>query len=240
MKACDGIEYTQHISSNCLGSVDDIPSKLRLYDDGEISIYYAPFDSVNESGKVAIIGLTPGFSQVCESYENYTSAISNGISHDQAMKVAKGAASFAGTMRKNLISMLDGIGLPDAIGVNSCEQLFSSRPELLHATSALRYPVFRNGRNYSGNPLPIKHTELRSMVEDILEPELSTVANAVVIPLGKAVTSSLEYLVSKNKLDPSRCLIGFPHPSGANGHRKKQYMQNKDDLSDQVSRLWAA
>lgn len=41
---------------------------------------------------------------------------------------------------------------------------------------------------------------------------------SLVIPLGKAVSEALaELLVNHGKLDPSRCLLGFPHPSGQTG-----------------------
>lgn len=33
-------------------------------------------------------------------------------------------------------------------------------------------------------------------------------------------------------------LFGFPHPSGANGHRKKQFQQNKDSFISAINQ-WA-
>ena len=232
-------ELGQHISSGPIDGVDDIDPRLQLFNDGEFTIYYAPFEPVNNQAKVVIIGITPGFTQTRESYTKYGNAIRLGMSHDEAARVAKGAASFAGSMRTNLISMLDEIGVPKPLGLHTSEQLFSSHASLLHATSALRYPVFKNGANYAGTPLPTKHPALRKMLETLLAPELSSLNDAIYVPLGKAATTALDHLAGLGQLDKSRCLFGFPHPSGANGHRKKQFEKNKADLSNQVKSVLA-
>jgi hypothetical protein len=229
-------EMARYIPSGPISGVADIDSRLRLFDDGEFSVYYAPFEPTNDRAKIVIIGITPGFTQARESYAKYSEAVRRGMTHDEAARVAKGAASFAGSMRTNLVSMLDEIGVPEALGLRSSEQLFSSHANLLHATSALRYPVFKNGANYAGNPSPTKHPALLKMIETVLGPELSSIHEAIYIPLGKAATIAIDHLAGSGRLDRSRSLIGFPHPSGANGHRKKQFEKNRDDLSDQVKR----
>ena len=42
----------------------DVPtllaSELGLYDDGEIAMFYAPFDYVETTARLAIVGVTPG------------------------------------------------------------------------------------------------------------------------------------------------------------------------------------
>ena len=233
-------ELAQHIPDVPICGVDEIDSQLKLFDDGEFTVYYAPFEPINDQAKVVVIGITPGFTQTRESYKKYRSAVRLGMQHDEAARVAKGAASFAGAMRTNLISMLDGIGVPEALGLQTSAQLFSTHASLMHATSALRYPVFKNGENYSGIPLPTKHPALREMVELMLGPELNTIQDAIYVPLGKAVTTALDHLADLGRLDRSRCLLGFPHPSGANGHRAKQFEKNRVDLSNQVKRALAS
>jgi hypothetical protein len=37
---------------------------FRLYSDRRIELFYAPFDFVNTSAKVALVGITPGFHQM--------------------------------------------------------------------------------------------------------------------------------------------------------------------------------
>ena len=136
-------DVAKYISDKPIQNAEDINPNLRIYDDGELSIYYAPFDSINSEARVVIVGLTPGLSQARVSYQKYREAIKPGKSHSEDARLAKGTASFAGSMRTNLISMLDGIGLHETLGMRSSEQLFGSHAHLLHATSALRYPVFK-------------------------------------------------------------------------------------------------
>jgi len=46
----------------------------------------------------------------------------------------------------DLIELLNAIGLPKLLGIQSAAQLFSDRTDLMHYTSVLRYPVTRNMR----------------------------------------------------------------------------------------------
>jgi hypothetical protein len=42
-------------------------------------------------------------------------------------------------------------------------------------------------------------------------------------------------LVADGQLDEVRCLFGFPHPSGGNGHRVAQFGRNRVMLQTQVA-----
>ena len=52
-------------------------------------------------------------------------------------------------MRKSLIEMLDGVGLPTAFDIPSTGLLFSVKRQYLHSTSVLCYPVFVDAENYT-------------------------------------------------------------------------------------------
>jgi hypothetical protein len=72
-----------------------------------------------------------------------------------------------------------------------------------------------------------------------LEQELGILSQALIIPLGKTVEEMLQLLVSEDKLDDHRCLWGFPHPSGANGHRFKQFASQRDNMTKTLQdHLW--
>ncbi|MCD8508765.1 MAG: hypothetical protein LRY73_01930 [Bacillus sp. (in: Bacteria)] len=149
---------------------------------------------------------------------------------------AKNHASFGGSvMRKNLIDMLDGIGLPTFLQIDSSEQLFHEKSDLLHTTSVLRYPVFVDGENYSGStPKMLGHDLFLKMIDELLVPELNSLKNAVIVPTGKAVSDVLKYLVDEGKVENETILFNFPHPSGANGHRKSIYAANKELFKQQL------
>lgn len=206
-----------------------------IQENGDLSIYYVPYDYVNEQAKVMIIGITPGFTQMQVAIRSARVDLIEGVPSRQIDKNAKKLASFAGSMRKNLIEMLNDIGLQSAIGIDNCEALFEERRDLLHTTSVIRYPVFQNGKNYTGhNPAILKSETLYHYAESIFLPELTAVKDALVIPLGKSVSEVMQAFVSKGWVNEERCLFDMPHPSGANGHRRKQFEQSKTKLKQQI------
>lgn len=148
--------------------------------------------------------------------------------------MAKRTAAFAGPMRTNLVSMLNEIGLGEALSLESCDELFQPDCELLHTTSAIMYPLFKDRRNYSGTPSIIRTPFLRRFVETVLASSLRLVPDGLVIPLGVAVSKGVQVLIDRRDLDAHRCLIGLPHPSGANGHRVRQFEERRDDLTRNV------
>ncbi|WP_339208047.1 uracil-DNA glycosylase family protein [Paenibacillus sp. FSL K6-3182] len=209
--------------------------QLLLHEEQDMSIYYVPYEYVNTSAKVMIIGITPGFTQMEVAIRSAREDLVNGVSYDLIDQRAKKLASFAGSMRKNLIDMLDQIGLPAALGIKSSELLFYELRDLLHTTSAIRYPVFIKGKNYTGHsPVILKSKTLYHYAESIFLPELLAVNDALVIPLGKSVSDVVKHFADKGWIDKERCLFEMPHPSGANGHRKSQFEQNKAQMQQQV------
>lgn len=65
-------------------------------------------------------------------------------------------------------------------------------------TSALRYPVYVNGKNYSGSPSILRHSLLLKMVDDHLASELSPFgAAAWYLPLGRESSLGLRYLAEQ-------------------------------------------
>ncbi|MBP1970162.1 hypothetical protein J2Z83_002280 [Virgibacillus natechei] len=60
---------------------------------------------------------------------------------------------------------------------------------------------------------------------------------ALVIPLGKVVEQLIFKLAEERKLPNHTYLTGFPHPSGANVHRVKQFQQQKQQLREKV-KVW--
>ncbi len=214
---------------------DLLVSEFRLHHDSQLDVYYAPFDYVNETAKVLLLGITPGWTQMEIAYRNARQDLLDGLATLEVCQRSKKQASFAGSMRKNLIAMLDGLGLPLLLDIPSSESLFSEHRMLLHTSSAIRYPVFVHGRNYTGHSPRILDTPtLRGFVDNVLAEELRQAPQAVIIPLGKSVAAVLEYLADKGNIERGRCLLGFPHPSGANGHRIHEFEEHRSRLAKQL------
>lgn len=198
---------------------------------GNIEIYYAPFDYINTKAKIVIVGITPGWNQMEKAFSSFKRALIEGKSLNECMHFAKMQASFARTMRKNLIKMLDEIHLNEIFYILTCQTLFFENNNLLHSTSILRYPVFVKGKNYNGhNPEMYSENLLREYILKIFIEEINTLEHSLIIPLGKAVSNMIEELSNEHLIGTNYCLFGFPHPSGANGHRKKQFEEYKESF----------
>lgn len=205
--------------------------------DKNLEIYYAPFDYINLNASVIIVGITPGWTQMEQSFRTLIRALHENKGYQEALKKVKSESSFAGSMRVNLINMLDELNLDSKLGLNSTSELFDENNTLLHSTSAIRYPVFKNGTNYTGSsPSPIKNKTLWEFVVNYLVPELNSFSNKLIIPLGKKIDEIFVELQSKKLILNNNCILhGFPHPSGGNGHRKKQFEANKNLMSEVIS-----
>ncbi|MCM3166230.1 hypothetical protein [Peribacillus frigoritolerans] len=126
----------------------------------KLEIYYAPFEYINERAKVVIVGITPGLHQMKKSYSTVINARGHLHGDEEILHEVKKNSSFEGTMRKNLVKMLDELGLHTYLNISSTLDLFDEASHLVHTTSVLTYPVFYNGKNYSGTTPNILKTEL--------------------------------------------------------------------------------
>ncbi|MGC1185671.1 MAG: hypothetical protein WBA31_11075 [Candidatus Dormiibacterota bacterium] len=114
--------------------------------------------------------------------------------------------------------------------------MFDTQRDLVQTTSLIRYPVFvgEDGRNYRGSrPRPMESSLLSSIIESVFVPLLAELPDALVVPMGVAVSGALREL----GVDPVRCLYGFPHPSGANGHGPRQFEQERAQMQVVVAGL---
>jgi hypothetical protein len=199
-----------------------------------LSVYYAPLDCVNRKARVVIVGITPGWQQMRLAFEAAHAALARGASSDTALKVAKEHAAFAGSMRTNLCKWLDDLRLPECLGVPNTAALFSTRAALVHSTSAVRYPVFRDGKNYTGGRPPLARTPfLLDFAQEYFVPELLAIGDPIIVPLGVAVEKTLREL----DIGASRCLYGFPHPSGGYPGGPRKFAEARRRLRAQVATL---
>ncbi|THF82211.1 hypothetical protein [Cohnella fermenti] len=129
----------------------------------------------------------------------------------------------------------------DGLGEGSAEGMMvgsADGPHLMHSTSALRFPVFARGRNYGGSrPGLLASPFLREAALGSLRDELGMLEAALVIPLGRTVEQALRILAEEGSVDDARCLWGFPHPSGANGHRRKQFDAQRDRMERKLASI---
>jgi hypothetical protein len=213
------------------------PPGWTLYRDGTREIVYAPFDWTNKAARVALVGITPGRHQAWAASIEAATALRDGSSTDEALRRANSVASFSGPMRRNLVTMLDQIGLAEPLGIATTDDLFGSAHSLATHMSALAFPVFVHGRNYTGSQIT-RDPVFLALIRQVLAAQLLQAAQALVVPLGNAAADAVGLLVAEGVVDPGRCLLGCPHPSGANGHRLAQFQARRLGLATTVSRCF--
>ena len=127
------------------------------YSADRMKMYYAPHNEIiNLNAKIFIVGITSGWTQLSIAYETAHKVLLANLNSEE-IKTNFKKSRFAGSMRKNLIEMLDELELNKKIHLKSCKELFNSHDELLHTTSVIPYPVFINDKNYTGsNPKNIR------------------------------------------------------------------------------------
>ena len=231
--------YAPHIAAlparSPLLPADLLIPTFRLERRPPIEIYYIPFEHMNAAAKLMLVGITPGWTQMELAYRVARDDLRRGVPYDAILRHVAATASFAGPLRANLVTMLDGIGVPEALRIPSSSALFAERSDLLHATSVLAFPVFVNDRNYTGSSPHITTCEVfRRYIFDRFRTEVAGVRDALIVPLGDRVRDAVQLLVTQGSVAAERCLFGFPHPSSANGHRQVRYRQHWEQLRAQV------
>jgi hypothetical protein len=208
-----------------------------LQQENILTVYYSPIgEYINTEAKVVIVGITPGFEQMRIAFEEATDALHHGASLEETARLVKYTAIFAGTMRRNLVQMLDALELPALLGIETTASLFHQHQELLHPTSLLKQPVFYREKNYSGQQPKISRSPLlRHYAEEHFVAEINQLRKpTLLIPIGRVVEAQVRSLIHDGRIEQHQLLSGFPHPSGANGHRKKHFEENQPYLMKQL------
>ena len=225
------IPILQTFPSTALKREAESLDKLKLASDEyrgkRLDVGYAPFDHINHKAKVVIVGITPGRQQMTNALVECHRQLSLGASTARALEAAKVHASFSGPMRSNLVAMLDYIGVADLLGVPSSAELWGKHTELAHFTSALRYPVFVDGANYSGAPSMLRTPFLQEQLQTWFGEEMRRLPDALFVPLGPKVGEAIADVASRLGIPDEQILTGLPHPSGASGERIAYFLGRK-------------
>jgi hypothetical protein len=222
-----------------LEKADLLDEELLMAVEGPYRVYFAPIGAIPDpSARIVFVGLTPGLTQVelCAALHHNTDAvIRNNPEAFSRLLISK--VSFGGSMRTNLCTMLDELGVPEMLNAQSSKDLFESADVQIAATSALMYPVFigKENKNFGGTVDLAARGLFREMIASLLAPRLAAAPRALIVPLGNSAGSGVKYLVDRGEVSIDRVLLGLPHPSGQNGHRKKHFTERKDELKRRLN-----
>lgn len=208
----------------------------RIVNGKKLEVAYAPFDHVNEMARIVVVGITPGRQQMAGALMEARCQLQAGKSERQAIKSAKIVASFSGPMRSNLVAMLDAVGVNRFLRISSSGSLWHADAQQMHCTSALRYPVFVDGRNFSGSPSMTATPLLRTQLLNWFAEEMARLPHALFVPLGPKAAEAVQDAARAAGVGADRVLSGLPHPSGANAERIAFFLGRKarERLSDRV------
>lgn len=220
-------QFDQRVCS-ITDQLTDYRTTLEINRQGPLSTVYAPFDFINVSAKICIVGITPGHQQAVNALRAYRDQRRAGKSIEVSLQQAKRCASFSGPMRANLVKVLDHVRLNENLKIESCGELFDDSCTRAHFTSVLRYPVFRDNANYSGSPNPVTTSFLSTMYLTYLTQEVAAIQNSFWVPLGTAATHVFADLIKRGLVRREKVLSGIPHPSGANAERISIFLGTKD------------
>lgn len=207
--------------------------KLRIEQQGDLDVIYTPFEYVNTQARIVVVGITPGRTQVENAVRELRQQLDRGAPLAEALIAAKRVGAFSGPMRKNLVGLLDHVGVNRWLGISSCDDLFGKSAHLMQSTSVLRNAVFFRGDNYNGTPSMTRHTLLLKHLEAGFAQDAKLLPKALFVPLGDKVAEALGYLADRGVIDRARILSGLPHPSGANAERIAYFVgaKNRETLS---------
>lgn len=216
---------------------DLIAPQFRLFVEGKLAGYYAPFHNSAPRAQVAIVGLTPGFTQMEGAFRACKAGLRKGLRGAKLFDHIDRAGSFSGPMRPVLIDRLNGIGIGDRIGATGAAELFHA-PGLAHFTSAVSAPIFKGDSNYAGSV--VRPPKLREWVLQVLADELAALSpETIIVPLGVEAGHAVELVANGGRIDRRRCLIGMPHPSTGPGHadRVLTYNARRSAMAEQLASL---
>lgn len=207
-----------------------IPDGFLLARSGAVSARYTPFDYVNRTARVVLVGITPGFVQWKNAVRAARAGMAAGLPDEDVLRAAKYTGAFSGAIRPNLVALLDHVGLQRWLGIASCATLFGADACLMHVTGVLRHAIFVGEKNYSGaTPNMLTHPLLQDQLLTYFAEDAAALKEAAWVPFGPKVGLALDWLAARGVLDGSRILHGLPHPSGLNAERIAYFLGRKEN-----------
>ena len=171
-------------------------------------------DYVNTNARIIVVGKTPGSNQMATRIDNLSP------------KEVKKTRAFAGTIRTNLVKMLDYIGINRFLGIESCITLWVIDYEkYADFTSILKNCVkdTKKTKNPFISSIPRnmeKYPEIESEYKEGFAADCSKYINAKLwIALGSDVEQILQALQKAGVISSESIILTIPHPSGANAGR---------------------
>jgi hypothetical protein len=197
--------------------------------EGRYELQYVPFEHVNRSARLAIVGITPGTTQIALSYDALCNAFATGLDRDQALASAKAAGAFGGSMRGRLNQMIHKFRVHETVGVQTAEDIWEPNERILHSTSVVPHAAFKNGRMFNGSFAEVLRTPLlrASFEMDLLSTLPLLPSDTRFVAVGRTPWEALTWCIENGHLRRDQVLGAFPHPSGNAGSQVDYFTGKK-------------
>lgn len=218
-------EYRDIILRSGSAAIDS--DEIVIGTEGKFSLRYIPFEHVARQAKIVIVGITPGTTQLKEAYDAFRSKAMAGRSDDEARAAAKQKGAFAGSMRTNLVRMLEHFGIHRRLGITSAVDLWGSAAALLHSTSVVPHAAFEKGKMFNGSFGVIMASTLlrKSFEKDFILSLKLLPDDAHFIGLGPTPLDALSHCADIGVIERERILGMLPHPSGSSGSQVPYFLK---------------
>ena len=220
-----------------------LADKLQMASDGALRMVYTPFEYVNPKAKVALVGITPGNTQLVNAVVEARRCLKAGQSDEAALVAAKKTGAFSGGMRDKLVEMLNCIGMHRYLGIADCAELFTDKNHLVQTCSAIKNATYAlNKKNGKWDPYngvkggKITKPQLMQWVFETFGEEVKEYPEDILfLPMGPVPEDALKMLVKAGVIKAEQVLEAIPHPSGANNERIAFFLGQKTSGSNQCS-----
>ena len=216
-------------------AVCTVPTVLER--DEKYTLYYTPFEKVNDQAQLVLVGITPGRNQLSYAYTMAGRLIREGCPDDEVLQRVKEATTFSGsTLKYNLYHVIKTYRINQLIGVPDPAYLWREAAHLLHATSVVPHAAFSGEKNFAGGFTLVRKSPVlwRSFMRDFVSSLSSLPSNARFLALGPNPQEALEWCVENEHLAPEQILGSVPHPSPAGGSRTRVFVGDKriDEIAE--------
>jgi hypothetical protein len=197
-------------------------------EDGKYQLFYTPFERVNAKARLVIVGITPGGTQLENSYDALRSAALRRLPAEEMLALVAAGGTFSGkSMRPGLVRMLDAKGVSRLMGVEDANLLWGSHSHLLHGTSVVPHAAFdRKGKKFNGSfDKILGSVAMRESFELDFVPSLAELSeDALFIGLGVTPREALNWCVANGHLRAEQILGTMAHPSTEGGSQLDVYL----------------
>jgi hypothetical protein len=183
------------------------------------ALYYAPFEYINPSAKLVLVGITPGPTQLKLAYETARDLLVQGLPKQELLAKVKKAAGFGGQMRRRLQKMLDYFRIPELLGIEYSASLWAEHWYLTQLTSIIPYAAFKRGKPFNGKfDEVVSHRLLFECFRDCFISELKNLpSNALYLAVGRTPLDGLNWCIKEGVIGSLQVIGRLAHPSPQSG-----------------------